>query len=139
MSEVTVTSAPTGYVQRIETGHHAFVSDEPMPAGQDAGPDPYGLLLAALGACTAMTIQMYARRKEWPLGRVRIAVSYERVHAKDCEECEDPTERLHRIERVIELEGALSDEQRERLLQIADLCPVHRTLTEPKELVTRLA
>ena len=139
MSEVIVTSGTSGYIQHIEAGNHSFVADEPLPDGEDAGPDPYGLLLAALGACTAMTIQMYARRKKWPLGRVRVALTYERVHKKDCDDCEDPAERAHRIERVVQLEGALSDEQRDRLLEIAELCPVHRTLREPKEFVTTLA
>lgn len=138
MSEVRVASETTGYRQRIEGGGHAFVSDEPRPTGDDTGPDPYVLLLGALGACTAMTIQMYARRKGWPLGSVRIDLAYERVHSKDCEDCEDLTERVHRIERVVHLEGALSDEQRDRLLEVAELCPVHRTLMEPKEMVTRL-
>jgi putative redox protein len=138
VSEVRVTSGTSGYEQSIVAGAHTLVSDEPRPAGGDAGMDPYELLLGALGACTAMTIQMYARRKSWSLGRVRVDLSYERVHSKDCEDCEDTSGRVHRIERVIELEGALSDEQRDRLLEIADLCPVHRTLTEPKEMVTRL-
>jgi putative redox protein len=140
MTGVRVTSLD-GYAQRVETDPpgHTFVVDEPAPTGADEGPDPYVLVLAALGACTSMTLQMVARNKGWPLGEVRVDLTYERIHAKDCEDCETSTGRAHRIERVIHLGGALSEEQRETLLGIAERCPVHRTLLEPKELITRLA
>ena len=138
MTNVRVTST-TGFAQRIESGSHTFVVDEPVPVGADEGPDPYVLVLAALGACTSMTIQLVARNKQWPLTTVRIDLSYERIHAEDCESCEDKTGRAHRIERVIELGGNLTDEQKQTLLAVAERCPVHRTLLEPKELITRLA
>jgi putative redox protein len=138
MPDVTVTSL-TGLANRVTAGAHSFVVDEPPPAGADAGPDPYVLVLAALGACTSMTLRMIAKNKGWPLDEVRVDVSYARIHAKDCEDCETQTGWAHRFERVIHLSGDLSDEQRATLLDIAERCPVHRTLLEAKELVTRLA
>lgn len=129
MSEVTVFS--TGYLrQEITAGNHSFISDEPREAGgSDAGPDPYSLLLAALGACTAMTLQIYSRRKKWPLDSVRVNLSYSRIHADDCTDCVTREGDVGRIERRISLAGDLTEEQRMRLLEIAQQCPVHRTLT----------
>jgi putative redox protein len=108
-----------------------LVADEPAGlGGDDAGPDPYTLLLAALGSCISMTVTMYARRKGWPLERVVVRLRQQRIHAKDCAECEQTTEGfVHRIERAVTVEGELSDEQRARLLEIANKCPVHKTLT----------
>jgi putative redox protein len=97
------------------------------------------LLLAALGSCTAMTIGLYARRKRWPLERVTVRLAHSREHAKDCAECEEKPARIERIERQIALSGALDAEQRSRLIQIAEKCPVHRTLTDGIEIRTSLA
>jgi putative redox protein len=126
---VVVSSA--GYLrQEITAGPHHLIADEPAEAGgSDAGPDPYSLLLAALGACTAMTLQMYARRKEWPLEKVEVRLAHTRIYARDCEECQTEEGKVSRIDRHILLRGPLSDEQRSRLLEIAQRCPVHRTLT----------
>lgn len=116
------------YGQTITAGSHEFSADEPTPLGHDTGPSPYDLLLASLGACTSMTLRMYAERKQWPLTHVSVSLSHTKIHAKDCAECETQTGRLDHIERIIHLEGNLDDEQRARLLEIADRCPVHRTL-----------
>ncbi|MFN2512250.1 MAG: OsmC family protein [Pyrinomonadaceae bacterium] len=98
--------------------------------GEDAGPDPYTLLLGALGSCISMTTMLYARRKRWPLERVTVRLRQQRIHAKDCEECERTQDGfVHRIERAISFEGDLNDEQRQRLHEISHKCPVHRTLT----------
>ena len=115
---------------RYRGGQFSFVTDEPADAGgEDAGPDPYTLLLAALGSCISMTLTLYARRKGWPLRRVTVRLGQRRVHAKDCAECEDKTDTfIHRIERDVTLEGDLTDEQRARLQEIAHRCPVHKTL-----------
>jgi putative redox protein len=128
MSEVIVSSV--GFLkQEITAGKHKFHADEPADAGgSDAGPDPYSLLLASLGACTAMTLQLYARRKQWPLERVEVSLRNERIHASDCEDCVSEDGMITRIERYISLSGPLSGEQRARLLEIAQRCPVHRTL-----------
>ncbi len=116
------------YGQRITAGRHVFSADEPVPVGHDTGPSPYDLLLAGLGACTSMTLQMYAARKKWPLERVSVSLRHSRIHAADCANCETESGQLDRIERVIQLTGSLDAEQRQRLLEIADRCPVHRTL-----------
>ena len=129
MSKVIVSSGGK-LQQRIQTAKHEFVADEPVGAGgDDAGPDPYQLLLASLGACTSMTLQIYARHKRWNLKSVRVTLSHSRVHETDCEDCDKVTRKLDLIERHIELEGELDDEQRARLMEIAKKCPVHRTLT----------
>ena len=130
MSEVTVTSL-SNLQNEVRYGDgRTLVTDEPAGAGgDDAGPDPYTLLLAALGSCISMTVTMYARRKGWPLERVVVRLRQQRIHAKDCAECEQTTEGfVHRIERAVTVEGGLSDEQRARLLEIAHKCPVHKTL-----------
>jgi putative redox protein len=129
MAEVIVSSV--GFLkQEIVAGKHKFHADEPADAGgSDAGPDPYSLLLSALGACTAMTLQLYARRKQWPLERVEVSLRNERIHASDCDDCESKDGMITRIERYISLTGPLDEEQRARLLEIAQRCPVHRTLS----------
>ena len=131
MSEVTVTSLSN---LRNEVGYgegQTLYTDEPASlGGEGSGPDPYTLLLAALGSCVSMTVTLYARRKGWPLARVRVRLRQRRVHAKDCAVCgSDSEDFIHHIERAVELEGDLSDEQRARLQEIAHRCPVHRTLT----------
>jgi uncharacterized OsmC-like protein/alpha-beta hydrolase superfamily lysophospholipase len=139
--EVTVASAGIGkFAQLIAAGRHRLRADEPAAVGgDDTGPAPYDLLLAALGACTSMTLTMYAARKQWPLGRVSVKLRHNKVYADDCAECENTKTKLDRIEREITLEGELDAAQRERLLEIADKCPVHNTLEAGAEIVTRLA
>src|SRR6476646_11760398 len=137
---VIVRGAATGFAQEIVAGPHHLISDEPTSVGgTGTGPTPYDLLLAAFGSCTSMTIAMYARRTQWPLERVTVRLRHSRVHAEDCADCETHPAKLTLIERDIEFEGALDEEQRARLLAIADRCPVHLTLTSQMEIRTRLA
>jgi uncharacterized OsmC-like protein len=118
-----------GYRTEIETGAHTIIADEPIGSGgTDQGPTPYGLLVAALGACTAMTLRMYADRKQWPLEEVRVQLRHGRNYVEDDRNCEDAPVRLDQIELDIELTGNLTDDQRKRLLEISKKCPVHRTL-----------
>lgn len=136
---VTVSGGSSGLCQTISVGPHQMLSDEPKGAGgNDQGPDPYELLLAALGSCTNMTLCMYAGRKGWPLKEARVLLTYSKNYAKDCIDCEQPTAMLDRIERRITLIGELTEEQRQRLLAIASLCPVHRTLTSKIDIQTGL-
>jgi putative redox protein len=138
MSEVVVSSA--GYLkQEIMAGAHRLLADEPVEAGgSGAGPDPYSLLLAALGACTSMTLQIYARRKQWPLEKVTVRLRHDRIHAADCANCSTTDGMVDRIERVISLEGSLTAQQKTRLLEIAEKCPVHRTLLSEISIVSSL-
>jgi putative redox protein len=136
---VVVSGRADGFAQEISTGAHRLRADEPVAAGgTDTGPDPYALLLSALGACTSMTLAMYARRKNWPLEAVTVSLRHRRIYSEDCAGCEDSPRRIERIDRDIALAGALDDEQRQKLLEIADKCPVHRTLTSTVEIETRL-
>jgi len=117
------------FQQEIISGAHRLTADEPVNAGGlDSGPGPYDLLLAALGACTSMTLRLYADRKRLPLTRVQVRLRHDRIYATDCAECETKEGMIDRIERVITLEGDLNTEQRARLMDMADKCPVHRTL-----------
>lgn len=128
-NRVTVRTRESLYTE-ISTNGHTLVADEPESlGGTDEGPNPYDYLLGALGACTAMTVRMYADRKGWPLESVTVRLEHEKIHARDCETCETENGRIDRIEMDIELEGDLEESQREKLLEIADKCPVHRTLT----------
>ena len=128
------------YTNRVLARRHTWLADEPKElGGLDAGPNPYELLLAGLGACTSMTLRMYAARKRWPLEHVRVELAHSKIHAEDCAECETREGHVDRIERVIELRGDLDADQRARLLEIADRCPVHRTLMGEKEVRTSLA
>jgi len=131
---VVVEGGPQGFTQRVRARSHRLVADEPTSVGgADQGPSPYELLLAGLGACTSMTLRMYADRKQWPLDDVRVELEHDRIHARDCQACSDEQRegggRLDQITRRIRVEGDLDQEQRERLLEIANRCPVHRTLT----------
>ena len=136
---VTVVGGPSGLRQTISVGLHHLLADEPKTSGgSDAGPDPYELLLSALGSCTNMTLQMYADRKKWPLKEVRVTLTHSKNYANDCVNCEQPAAMLDRIERRITLIGELSGEQRQRLLEIANLCPVHRSLTSRIDIQTEL-
>ena len=125
-----VASTPAGtFRTEVRAGRHRLVADEPTSVGgEDLGPTPYDLLAASLGACTSMTLQMYAARKGWPLERATVRLRHERVHADDADRCEDREPRVDRLERELVLEGPLDGEQRARLLEIAERCPVHRTL-----------
>jgi len=128
----TVVVRETGrgqFQQEIICGPHHLVADEPAGVGgQDSGLGPYELLLASLGACTAMTLRLYADRKHLPLKSAQVRLRHSRIRAEDCAECETKSGMIDRIDRAITLEGDLSDEQRTRLMEIADKCPVHRTL-----------
>ena len=131
MSEVVVTSLENLRNEVRYGAGHSFITDEPVAAGgEDAGPDPYTLMLAALGSCISMTLKLYARRKQWPLESVNVHLRQSRIHSKDCQECtQDQDGFVHRIERKVSITGPLSEEQRARLQEIAHKCPVHRTLT----------
>lgn len=124
--------------QEIIVGPHRLAADEPEQVGTDTGPSPYNLLVAALGACTAMTITLYAQRKEWPLESVTVLLRHNKIHAQDCANCDTKEGKIDRIERAIELGGDLTDEQRERLLAIAEKCPVRRTLASEVDIQSRL-
>ena len=129
MLTITVRSV-AGYQQEIIAGDHVLFADEPVAAGgDDTGPNPYELLLGALGACTSITLEMYARRKGWDLKHVEVELTHTKDYAKDCEDCPDKPTRIDRITRRIRLGGALDAEQRQRLMEIAKRCPVHQTLT----------
>ncbi len=137
-SEVVVRGNAAGFAQDIFAGPHRMAADEPIAAGgTDRGPTPYDLLLAALGSCTSITVGMYARRKGWPLEAVTVNLRHSKIHASDCAECETKEGTLDRIERDIHFAGSLTTEQRSRLLDIANKCPVHRTLTSEIVIKTR--
>ncbi len=138
----TVVVQETGegkFTQRIAAGAHQLRADEPESVGgDDSGPGPYDLVLAGLGACTSMTLRLYAERKGWPLSRVTVTLTHDKIHAEDCADCETKSGRLDRIERRLSIEGEIDDEQRARLLDIADKCPVHRTLESEVVVTTKL-
>lgn len=128
--EVLVRGDATGFANTVVAGNHVLVADEPARlGGTDTGPTPYDYLLGGLGACTSMTLGMYARRKKWPLEDVTVRARHQRIHARDCEDCESDDGQVDVIDLDIELSGPLDDEQRQRLLEIAGKCPVNKTLT----------
>jgi putative redox protein len=136
---VIVHGNAAGFAQAIAAGSHQLTADEPTHVGgSDTGPNPYDFLLAALGSCTSMTVAMYARRKGWPLEAVTVRLRHGRIHAADCEACETKEGRIDHIERAVELTGALNDDQRARLMDIANKCPVHRTLKSEIHIETKL-
>ncbi len=135
---VVVRGSAARFAQEIVAGPHRTAADEPVSVGgTDTGPSPYDLLLAALGTCTSMTVGMYARRKGWPLEEVTVNLRHANIHASDCAECETKEGMLDRIERDIHFAGSLTNEQRSKLLEIANKCPVHRTLMSEIVIKTR--
>ena len=137
---VLVSIGKDHYHTDISAGDHELIADEPESlGGSNNGPDPYALLLSALGACKAITVRMYADRKQWPLDRLELALSHQRVHANDCEDCEHKEGMISVIECTITAHGDLTEEQRSRLAEIADMCPVHKTITGPNHVRTKLA
>ena len=137
---IVVKAGASRYDQEIAVGPHRLRADEPRDVGgNDEGPNPYELLLAALGACTSMTLRMHAERKQWPLRGVEMRLAHSRIHAEDCAECDTKEGMLDNIEAEITLVGELSDEQRHRLLEIANRCPVHRTLDSEIRIRTSLS
>ncbi len=138
-NRVVARTGAEGFLTEICANGHPLVADEPKSVGgTNAGPSPYELLVSGLGACTSMTLQMYAKRKRWPLEAARVYLHHEKIHARDCDECETASGMIDHIEREVELIGPLDAEQRERLLEIADRCPVHRTLHSEIRVSTRL-
>jgi uncharacterized OsmC-like protein len=139
-SRVVVRGSGAGTAQEIVAGSHRLNADEPSDAGgTDTGPTPYDLLLAALGACTSMTVGMYARRQNWALEGIVVRLGHSKIHAEDCAECDAKERILDRIVLELELTGPLTSEQRSKLLEIAEKCPVHRTLQSEINIRTLLA
>ena len=137
-ADVIVRGSAAGFAQEVLIGSHQLTADEPIAAGgTNSGPSPYDLLLAALGSCTSMTVALYARRKSWPLEHVTVWLRHSKMHASDCAECETQMGKIDRIERDIHFAGSLTAEQRSRLLEIANMCPVHRTLTSEVQIKTQ--
>lgn len=135
-----VESGEGRFAEHLFDGRHLLRADEPASAGgTDRGPGPYELLLMALGACTTMTLRLYADRKQWKLGKIEVLLRHGRVHAQDCAECETKQALIDHIDVVIKFDGELDDEKKQRLLEIADKCPVHRTLISKVEITTNLA
>ncbi len=127
------------YTTTMKLGNHYLIADEPETfGGNNFGPSPYEFLSAALAACTAMTIQLYAKRKKWEVSNVDVHINYNKQHAVDCEHCEDSTAKIDTFVREISLEGSLDDSQKKKLLEIADKCPVHKTLHSPTQVITKL-
>ena len=140
MAEVVVEEEGTRYTQRIRAGRHTLIADEPAEkGGADRGPSPYELLLSSLGACTAITVRMYADLKKIPLRRVTVRLRHEKIRAEDCPDCETKEGKVDFIECEIALDGDLSAEQRARLMEIAGRCPVHKTLMGEVKIVSRPA
>ncbi len=137
--QVAANLGEEGFTTQIKAGEHSFIADEPESiGGNDFGPTPYELISASLAACTSMTIQMYARRKKWPVKNVETHVNHNKKHAEDCEHCERATAKIDIFEREIVLKGDLTEQQREKLLEIANKCPVHRTLHSEIKITTSL-
>jgi uncharacterized OsmC-like protein len=136
---VVVTGPAEGFRTEVTVGNHHLTVDEPVPVGgTDTGPSPYEFLLAGLGACTAMTLRLYAERRKWPLERADVRLRHRKVHAKDCVDCETQPAKMDVVDRVLILHGALTEEQRTKLLEIANRCPVHQTLGSKIEVNTTL-
>lgn len=139
-AHVVVRGDARGFLQNVVAGKHDLTADEPVDAGgTDAAPGPYDYLLVALGSCTSMTIGLYARRRQLPLENIVVSLRHSRIHAKDCDDCETRQGMLDRIDMTIELKGALTPDQRAKLMEIAGKCPVHRTLTSEISIRSRPA
>lgn len=139
LREVVVHGSAKGFAQEVTVAGHRLVVDEPAAfGGADTGPSPYDLLISALGACTSMTLSLYARRKQWPLNAVTVRLRHSKIHAVDCAECDTKSGMLDGIERDVELHGDLTEEQRAILLEMANRCPVHKTLTSEISIRTQL-
>lgn len=138
--EIVVTeTGPGKFTQEVTIGSHVLIADEPTEnGGNDLGPSPYDFLIAALGTCTAMTVRTYADFKKIPLKKIIVRLTHAKVYAQDCADCENSNAKIDHIDRKIELQGDLSDEQRMKLLAIANKCPVHRTLTSQTTISTEL-
>lgn len=137
--EVLIKELDKAFLRGIYSHHHQWTADEPRSVGgSDLGPTPYDLLLMALGACTSMTLRMYANHKRLPVDNIEVRLEHERIHAEDCRDCENRDGRVERIVRHLWLEGKLTEEQRRRMVEIADRCPVHRTLQSKPQIITRL-
>ena len=137
---IVVRGDARSFKQEIVAGRHQLVADEPVSAGGgDAGNDPYDYLLASLGACTSMTVGLYARRKQFPLENITVSLRHSRIYAEDCEDCETKEGMLDRIDVEIELTGSLTEAQHAKLMEIAAKCPVHRTLTSEINIRLRAA
>ena len=135
---VSVTERGKGLTQDIAAGRHHLIADEPLSAGgDDLGMTPYDLLLAALGACTSMTLRMYAKRKGLKVDNIQVNLEHDRIHSSDCEACEDQDRKVDQIRRWIRIDGDLTESQRARMLEIADMCPVHRTLLNQKQITSQ--
>jgi putative redox protein len=138
-NRVTTSTEHDGFITELFANGHAMVADEPVKyGGTNRGPSPYEYLLAALGACTSMTLQMYARHKKLPLDKAVVRLTHKKIHADDCEHCEATNGKIDRMEREVELIGDLDDEQRKRLLEIAERCPVHKTLHSEVDIISKL-
>lgn len=137
--QVVCKTGDDGYTTQIQAGDHPLLADEPTSVGgKNLGPTPYDLLVAGLGACTGMTLRMYADRKKWPLEEVRVHLQHSKVHEQDCENCDDENAKLDQVTREIELFGNLTTEQKERLIEIANKCPVHKSLHAGVQVKTKL-
>ena len=137
---VVASTGETPFAQVLLDGRHVLAADEPASAGGgDKGPGPYELLLMSLGSCTSMTVHMYAARRKWPLEQVVVRLRHSRVYVEDCENCEKPASMISRIDKRLEFVGPLDEAQRTRLTEIADHCPVHKTLTSKIEIRTTVA
>jgi putative redox protein len=135
---VVVAGPVTGFRTDVEVGGHHLVVDEPIAVGgEDAGPTPYEMLLGGLGACTVMTLRIYADRRKWPLERARVTLQHRKVHAQDCVDCDKKDAKMDVIDRIVFLEGQLNEEQRTKLIEIAERCPVHQTLKGKIQVNTR--
>ena len=138
--EVIAHTKISGFATEIRVGHHVLLADEPASAGgTDAGPSPYDLLAAALASCTTMTLKMYASHKKLDMRSAMVSVTHGRVHADDCVDCQQQDGRIHEFRRELSLDGDLSDAQKQRMLEIADRCPVHKTLHNEIKIRTQLA
>ncbi len=137
-AQAVVRGGPAGYTNEITLGRHRLIADEPQSVGGgDRGPNPYDLLLAALGACKSMTLRMYADRKGWPLQGIEVRLDHSKIHARDCERCESESGKIDQLRTAIRIEGPLDDDQRARLMEISERCPVHRTLHSEVEILSR--